>query len=677
MAVGVALGGTGMAMKADDKLMVILTAIVAVVAVGTMVQKGETIMAAFTSPDEYQAIEDVFAVRAGRPQILDVLSNDMNAVTEDSGRILVVSQPICGSVRRAEGGLEYYDSDACGGTLSFTYCVPQGDDCPSTTVNLSVSPPEALDGRPAVAQNNFPTLRAPSLETPTSAGQQIAPADALASLRQRPDQPLGITRPGLATGSGLAQQQSAGVSIGATASDFGMAPEIQTESAAIAVPQAPSAPVRAAVPQLGGAITPSAPSTPSLAAPALPATRTASAAPSTPGLSAPAAPQLNEQAPVVASNTVSRPVAPTLSAGRTLLGASSDGGVRRLRTLSSGSRPTAEQAVAEVRVENSTARPSVSTLDTLNGAGLVTERAAQVIVPTQGIGNASAQQPVLPTAPALETQLAALEEPSTPSLPLRIITSASALPDTEPETEVAAVTPQVPVESPAADGLPSCGVSLDLLPRTGEMIAVDILSACRPETVATVEHAGISFDVLISADGTASFEIPAFNENATVTVSFEDGATATQTVTIRGVERQARVAISWDGAINLNLNAFEFGATEGSDRHIWEENMRSYRVSRREGGGYMLRLGIEGLRQAEFYTIPASRRTSTGVVALSVRVGDGSLDCNRPVDIATVSNSYELLATNRDVTLDVGDCNGPIERLTFDRAVRDISVAQR
>ena len=102
----------------------------------------------------------MFAVRAGRPQVLDVLSNDMNVAEGDSSLILVGGQPTCGDIGRLAGWLQYRNSDACGGQLSFTYCVPQGDTCPSTTVTLNVSMPEALDGRPQIATSAFPTLRA-------------------------------------------------------------------------------------------------------------------------------------------------------------------------------------------------------------------------------------------------------------------------------------------------------------------------------------------------------------------------------------------------------------------------------------------------------------------------------------------------------------------------------------
>jgi hypothetical protein len=209
------------------------------------------------------------------------------------------------------------------------------------------------------------------------------------------------------------------------------------------------------------------------------------------------------------------------------------------------------------------------------------------------------------------------------------------------------------------------------------MISTEILSACRPETVLTVTHAGLSFNEMTDAEGRVSFNLPAMNERATVEVSFPDGASASDTVVIRGVERNAHAGIAWDGLVNLDLNAFEFGAFETDDGHVWEGNARTYRASRRFGGGYLTSLGIPGLRQAEIYTLPYSRRTPTGVVAMSIRVGDGSQDCERPVDVETVSNVFDLSAGNRDITLNIGACDAPIERLTFDTVVRDIVVAQR
>lgn len=217
-------------------------------------------MAAFTSPDEYQAVEDVFAVRAGRSQVLDVLSNDMNVAEGDSNRILVVGQPICGDIGRVAAGLEYRNSDACGGQLSFTYCVPQGDTCPSTTVTLNVSLPEALDGRPQIATSAFPTLRAPALAAPADQGRQIAPAQAIAGLRVRPDQPTAIGRPSMAPGSGMTRQQSAGVQVSGLQGGFGSTLGVQTDTSGVALRQpVAAAPLRAVTPQLGAAAAPSLP----------------------------------------------------------------------------------------------------------------------------------------------------------------------------------------------------------------------------------------------------------------------------------------------------------------------------------------------------------------------------------------------------------------------------------
>lgn len=698
-----------MAVKADDRLMMVLTAVVVAIALGTMVQKGEFIMAAFTSPDEYQPIEDAFSVRAGRPQTLDVLSNDLNVVADDAGRILVVSQPLCGSVRRVEGGLEYGDSETCGGTLSFTYCVPQGDACPSTTVNLSISLPEALDNRPALAASNFPTLRAPALAQPADAGQQIAPAEATAGLRQRPDSPSSISAPSMVAGSGMATQSSVGVSVGSLSSGFGQVPTLGAETApsvGIARPGASATP-RPATPELNDGFSvasvalPSRPliQNPTAPAPSLgaqPSTSGIAATTEQPAVAASIAPAQPSASPIQAAPRVATsvsPQAPNANSGTAPVVASNSteppqNGVRRLRTLSSMFRPGQTSNTDQVQIAtNDTARPSVTGIATPSSQPLITERAAQVLVPTQPSVSSSGSAPSLPTAPQTE-QIALLDTPSVPALPrrsttaaapLRIESNAAPAEDVAPVQELASLAPEAtaPVAPVTAPSIASCGVSVSVIGQPGEMLVADIMSACRPDTVVTVEHAGLMFDVLTNAAGTAVVEFPALAENAQVTVSFADGTSATSGVIVRNIDQHVRAGISWSTSTNLDLHAYEFSAVEDADTHIWEGNPRSYRESRRRGGGYLTVLGLEGGNRAEIYSITVSRRTPDGVVDMVTRIGPGAVDCSQPLQITTARNTQALSADNRNITLDISDCQANMTGTSFSTVVRDITIAQR
>jgi hypothetical protein len=643
-------------MKSDDRLMVILTSIVLVIAVGTMVQKSDYILAAFSSPDEFDAIEDAFSVRAGRPQVLDVLSNDMNVVETDANNILIIQQPSCGTVRRVSGGLEYINSESCGGRMTFSYCVAQGDSCPSAEVTLTVALPESLENRPLIAESSFPTLRAPSLAAPNS-NTGLAPEDALASVRVRPGSPSGIVTPDISASSGIGQQTSAAVSVGTISSGFGAAPGVDASPTAVpriaSVSSRPAAPSPAA-PQLGNI---GQDLRDSIATPAAPANTTL------------AQPQLTAR--IDTPTTAPQPQAEQPS-----------GAVSRLRSLTSLFRaaPSSTDA-APSRVANTqpSARPSgVQTNVGLGNAEIVTERAAQVILPTrQAPQTTRAQAPVLGGG-ASTNDLSGLALPTTPQIGAAPQVQQPAV---QAEERLAALTPSTaetptPV-APVVDIVANCDVNLTVSLKLGEIMAATVVSECRPNEVVMFEHAGLKFDMTTDDNGTVQVDIPALNEDATLTVSFADEASASEAITVRGVDRSARVGIAWEGDINFDLHASEFGARDGSEGHVWEGAPRSYRDARRNGGGFLTMLGTPGLHQAEIYTLPVSRRTAGGTIDMAVRIGEGSPVCDTSVQLYTSSNQLALEADIRDIGIAINGCAADLTDVQFTTAVPDISIASR
>ncbi len=700
-------------MKADDRLMVLLTAVVLVIAVGTMAQRSEFIMAAFGSVDAYEAVEDQYDVRAGRTQTLDVLSNDVNVAQGDADRLLIVENPVCGTVRRSGGQIEYLNSDACSGQVVFTYCVIQGDTCPSAQVRLSVALPDAMPNRSnAVADNNsaFPTLRAPSLAAPNS-NVGIAPADALASIRNRNVQPVQIGRPMQGSGSGLDRQESAAVTArGLASSGFG-APSVGLEGSTPTLRRG-SAPERIAVgrpsaPQLGSvsrdfaAASPS-PSRPSVAGgqriaslPNAPETSTsrpsAPSLPQRPGAGA-SAPRLgggaggSGTAPVAEPGLPSQPRVAAVEPSAANVQGARTGGSLTLRSVTSMFRPAPSaprpEAVESPRVavasQTSAARPQVQGTASLSNAGVVTERAAQIIVPLAS-DSAASRTGETPQAPSLpvEQQVTALGLPQSPRAP-----SVNNSSDSN-EVRTAALTPVEPSvpdvnETPVPDAaIASCDANMIASAKLGEVLAVTLTSECRPNSLVTVGYSGLEVDSVTDASGRLQIDLPAFDEETTITARFVDGTEAETDIVVRGIDRVARVAIAWNGDINLDLHALEYTASEGSDGHVWEQNPRSYRDSRRNGGGYLTQLGLPGARQVEVYTLPVSRRTQAGVVNTQVRVSEGAESCNDRVQVLSLYNNQALTSDRNTVSIETAGCGTGGDIVSFSSAVRDITVAQR
>ncbi|MEM9779506.1 MAG: hypothetical protein AAF813_06285, partial [Pseudomonadota bacterium] len=118
--------------------MTILTAMLVIVGVGAVLQRGENGSSLLGSGGSFQSNPDTFALRAGRVQSLDVLLNDRNVERVNAEELTIVTAPACGTAQVVGGAIQYSDSAACLGEVSLTYCVPWDGSCKATDVVLDI-----------------------------------------------------------------------------------------------------------------------------------------------------------------------------------------------------------------------------------------------------------------------------------------------------------------------------------------------------------------------------------------------------------------------------------------------------------------------------------------------------------------------------------------------------------
>ncbi len=126
--------------KVSDHTMTILTGLVLTVTIGMLAQNSESIMAGLSGANVLQPEDDVFTVRAGKPQSLNVLLNDQAPDGATETAILIMEEPICGELALANGQIEYTNSQTCNGPVTFTYCLAADVKCVEAKVALQVMP---------------------------------------------------------------------------------------------------------------------------------------------------------------------------------------------------------------------------------------------------------------------------------------------------------------------------------------------------------------------------------------------------------------------------------------------------------------------------------------------------------------------------------------------------------
>ncbi len=226
----------------------------------------------------------------------------------------------------------------------------------------------------------------------------------------------------------------------------------------------------------------------------------------------------------------------------------------------------------------------------------------------------------------------------------------------------------------------NCAILLDARTRNGAMIELSINAGCKAAQMVTIEHGGISFSVLTDAAGTASVSLPAMEETAEVTVRFEDQSSATTQIEVRDIAGVIRAGVSWQSGMDLDLNAYEYGAAVGTEGHVSPQSPRDYRTSRIKGGGYLLQLGDPTLARgalAEVYTIPVNRNQQRGTVAMSILISNTGAVCGQSISAKTSRTREGRSAGVRNVRFTVPDCGTVAAQITLPGAIDDIRLAGR
>ncbi len=226
----------------------------------------------------------------------------------------------------------------------------------------------------------------------------------------------------------------------------------------------------------------------------------------------------------------------------------------------------------------------------------------------------------------------------------------------------------------------ACDIDLAASTRNGALISLDIAAPCKPSQMVTIEHSGLEFSVLTDAAGLANVTFPAMQQDAEISARFEDQSRSTTSIMVNDIDRVLRAGVSWRSEIDLNLNAFEYGAGIGSEGHVSQDAPRDYRSSRIKGGGYLLQLGDPLLGRgslAEVYTIPVNRNQQRGTVSLSVVISEPRLVCGQTIVAKTVRSREGRSAGIRNVRFTVPACGSVAGQIALPGALDDIRLAGR
>ncbi|MEM1300894.1 MAG: hypothetical protein AAGH68_16615, partial [Pseudomonadota bacterium] len=198
---------------------------------------------------------------------------------------------------------------------------------------------------------------------------------------------------------------------------------------------------------------------------------------------------------------------------------------------------------------------------------------------------------------------------------------------------------------------------------------LSVAAPCHAGTVAELSYSGIRFALPLNEKGQGEIMTLGFEANAQALLTFADGHKIDFDLPFKGVNRVARVALVWDMPVNLELNALEFGAPTGTDRHVRPDNRRTFRDVRRTGGGFLHSFrSAGGLGQnTDVYSYYKRAGGAQGVVQMMIdfasrnreqldgTCGDGALAAPQFLVIRSDSGQVERPILRRLAALDCSE----------------------
>ncbi|MDT8344649.1 MAG: hypothetical protein RQ752_09470 [Thermohalobaculum sp.] len=266
----------------------VLSGIVLMLAIGTLVQRGDVVADLFSGePDPIVLVEDIASVDADTLARIDVLANDTGLEDADASRLVVLTQPECGRVFVQDGALQYLGDRNCAASQRIVYGISGVDTSEAGEVLVNVRGATGV-ARPAAEPAVAPVAQAPAAKDPAT---KDPAADDVVALRST-DTPAAAAREPAPTLPAAGSQGLGRAQGGAGAADAPARPGLASADApaatgvpAVRAPATPAPGATASLPNLSGDAPMTAPTGfDRSATPAQPAPQVALRAPTVPGL---------------------------------------------------------------------------------------------------------------------------------------------------------------------------------------------------------------------------------------------------------------------------------------------------------------------------------------------------------------------------------------------------------
>ena len=231
------------------------------------------------------------------------------------------------------------------------------------------------------------------------------------------------------------------------------------------------------------------------------------------------------------------------------------------------------------------------------------------------------------------------------------------------------------VDEARLDRTAGCEPTLTARKAPAATIKIEVVSPCAAHERMRLRQGPIVADVLTDDTGAFVARMPALEESALVTVELGTSILE-ERVDVPDVADFHLVVLQHDGPTVLSINAYEFGATDLEDGHVWSGAPKTPERAL-GGGGFLTSLGQDDGYGFEIYSVPVAKLPSAGVIRLTVDAAITPDTCAKEIRATAYQSGPLDRLSPSDIRVTLPDCTHVGDVLRLQNLFPDMRLALR
>lgn len=238
-------------------------------------------------------------------------------------------------------------------------------------------------------------------------------------------------------------------------------------------------------------------------------------------------------------------------------------------------------------------------------------------------------------------------------------------------------TPAPLTQAPTVPEAAQCDIGFTATSAPAAMVMLTLESPCHADQIIELSHGGIRVNEALDEKGLMTIAMPALEENAIFTASFEDGTRERAEIFMPTFAEYERIVLVWQGRTGLGLHALEDGASYGDPGHVHAaEPAGADRATSGQGGFMSLAGSVPGGWTADIYSFPISLIDAGRGPEVSVEIEVLAEACDQATEGTVLRYSPRAATVESALYFGAPGCDAVGEYMVLKNLPQDLKIAR-